>query len=464
MIANIRFADGAFEIEANEDQPVWINGIRIDTQNLRHRDIIEFGETGPLSRFRLYGSSLSDRKMVSEILRDGIGYLRASRQPLSVRLYRGVAALLKRLTRETTLFFRVSVVLAIIALAMFAYQQKRMHVALQQQIERSVSQLESFAKVLARTRLEALKPSDLKALRQELGSRLSENAERLASLERRTEANARVISQSAPSVLFIQGAYGFREHSSGRMLRHIADDDGQLLIMPTGQPLLSLEGDGPVADRPFTGTGFAVGDAGGIITNRHVALPWKNDANVEALADQGLEPVMTRFIVYVPGKKAAIPIELALASTDADLAVLRMNDPSEPIPGLPLAEALPTSGDEIIVMGYPTGLRSMLAQAGADFIEELQKAEDIEFWSVATRLAEKGHIMPLASRGIVSHASTETVVYDAETTHGGSGGPVLDVNGSVVAVTNAIFPEYGGSNLGVPVAKVRALLEQAGLR
>ena len=41
---------------------------------------------------------------------------------------------------------------------------------------------------------------------------------------------------------------------------------------------------------------------------------------------------------------------------------------------------------------------------------------------------------------------------------------MLDINGSVVAVNAAILPEYGGANLGVPVAKVRALLEDAGLR
>ncbi len=115
-------------------------------------------------------------------------------------------------------------------------------------------------------------------------------------------------------------------------------------------------------------------------------------------------------------------------------------------------------------MGYPTGLRSMLAQSGEDFIEELQKTEDTGFWSVAARLAAKGHIAPLSSRGIVSQATTVTIVYDAETTHGGSGGPVLDINGAVVAVNAAILPEYGGSTLGVPVAKVRTLLEDAGLR
>jgi S1-C subfamily serine protease len=230
------------------------------------------------------------------------------------------------------------------------------------------------------------------------------------------------------------------------------------------QPLLSLEGDGLVAERQFTGTGFAVGDGGALVTNRHVALPWENDANVAALADQALEPVMVKFIVYVPGKEAAGTVELVRASEDADLAVLRRKGVAESMTGLQLADAPPAPGDEVIVMGYPTGLRSMLAQSGEDFIEELQKTEDTGFWSVAARLAEKGHIAPLASRGIVSQATLVTIVYDAETTHGGSGGPVLDIDGSVVAVNSAILPEFGGSNLGVPVAKVRALLEDAGLR
>jgi serine protease Do len=131
---------------------------------------------------------------------------------------------------------------------------------------------------------------------------------------------------------------------------------------------------------------------------------------------------------------------------------------------LDLAEAAPAAGDEVIVMGYPTGLRSMLAQSGEAFIDELQKSKDMGFWTVAARLAKKGYIGPLASRGIIGQATVATIVYDAETTHGGSGGPVLDTNGAVVAVNTAILPEYGGSNLGVPAAKVRELLDEAGLR
>jgi S1-C subfamily serine protease len=81
---------------------------------------------------------------------------------------------------------------------------------------------------------------------------------------------------------------------------------------------------------------------------------------------------------------------------------------------------------------------------------------------VAERLSEAGFIRPLASRGIVGQRSAETVVYDAETTYGGSGGPVLDVEGQVVAVNTAIIPGYGGSNFGIPIEFAHRLLETVG--
>ena len=114
-------------------------------------------------------------------------------------------------------------------------------------------------------------------------------------------------------------------------------------------------------------------------------------------------------------------------------------------------------------MGYPTGMRSMLAQTGDSFLAEMQQDESLDFWKVAERLSQAQFIRPLASRGIVGQRSAATVVYDADTTHGGSGGPVLDINGQVIAINTAIVREYGGSNFGVPVEYARQLLASAGI-
>ena len=57
--------------------------------------------------------------------------------------------------------------------------------------------------------------------------------------------------------------------------------------------------------------------------------------------------------------------------------------------------------------------------------------------------------------------TSAAVVYDADTTSGGSGGPVVNLDGEVIAVNMAILPEFGGSNLGVPIDKARELLAPA---
>lgn len=90
---------------------------------------------------------------------------------------------------------------------------------------------------------------------------------------------------------------------------------------------------------------------------------------------------------------------------------------------------------------------------------KIRDAGETNFWKVAERLSESSFIQPLASQGIVAKVTAATIVYDADTTKGGSGGPVMDSNGLVVGVNAAILPEYGGSNIGVPLEKLQQLLE-----
>ncbi len=464
MVARLHRSGESYEIEAREPHPLWINGERVSAKRLEHRDLIEFGETGPLSRFQLYQEGSRVGKSVADIVGDCLDYARVSRKPFGVRFSRALGDMFRGFARQTTILFRLSVIAAIIALAVTTFHQSRSTVRLQQQVESDAVRLESFASALARARQEALQPGDLNAVRRELSHRLSAATERLAVLEERSDASTRVIGSAAQAIVFLQGAYGFRETTTQRMLRHAVDDQGNSLFSPRGQPVLTLEGDGPVAERQYTGTGFVVTGTGALLTNRHVALPWEFDDSAQALGEQGMEPVSIKFVGYLPDVREPFPVRLLKASEDADLAVLLCQGVTGGIPHLRLSDTPPRPGDEAIVMGYPTGLRSMLAQTGDAFIEKLQDGENLDFWAVAARLSEEQFIQPLASRGIIGQVTRATVVYDAETTHGGSGGPVLDINGEVIAVNAAIIPEYGGSNLGVPVEYAKRLLEDAGVR
>jgi len=464
LIAHLRRSGETFEIEATGDRPVWVNGKAIRSVVLRHHDMIEFGDTGPMSRYVIFRNGQSPHPTIFEVLNDAVAYVRSSHQPVWSRILSAIGQVLRRLTRETTLLFRIGVVAALVMLAAVAYQQTRINKLLHEQIEAGTSQIETFSRTLARTNEQALTPEDLETLRQELGKGLVTTAERLSELERLTTASARVIAQSRSSIVFLQGSYGFRHKATGQMLRLVVGKDGQPMVLPDGTPLLSLEGEGSVAERQFVGSGFVIGDDGVLITNRHLGVPWEHDASVTAYAGQELEPAMIKFLGYLPGSSRAEAVTLIRTSSDADVAILRFESLKIPVRGLPLAEKIPVPGDEVIVMGYPTGMRSLLAQAGDEFIKELQLVKELDFWGIAERLAESGRIAPLASRGIVGQASSEAIAYDAATTRGGSGGPVLDVNGAVVAVNSAILPEFGGSNLGVPIDKVRQLMDELAVK
>ncbi|MEQ8667219.1 MAG: trypsin-like peptidase domain-containing protein [Rhodospirillales bacterium] len=463
LVARFRRRDGSYELIAAADQTVWVNGEPVRERVLRSGDMIELGDRGPLSRFRLFREEGAMGHTIGEIFSDAAAYLRSSRQPLARRLWRAAGAVARRTAGETTVLFRLGVIAALVVLAGVIYEQQQRAGRLEQRIASGAARLDSVATALARAQQDALTPGDLQALGSEIDERVRANAERLAALEERSSALARVIADAAPSTGFLQTAFGFRDTESGLMLRYQLDEAGDPVTNQRGQPALTLAGDGDVAEVQVTGTGFALAGQRALLTNRHVAMPWENDSNVELMALQGLVPVHLRTSVYFPGRADAAALTQKAVSDKTDLAILVPTEDDWPVAGLSLAETPPEIGSEIVVMGFPTGFVAMLARTDPALVAELQDQPDMDFWTIAAFLAARGQISPLASRGIVGQVSPTAIIYDADTTHGGSGGPVLDTSGRVVAVNAAIIRDFGGSNIGVPVAEARRLLAAAGL-
>ena len=274
-------------------------------------------------------------------------------------------------------------------------------------------------------------------------------------LEERSGADARVIRAASRSTVFVQGSYGFVQPESGRPLRLVLGPGGLPIRNPAGEPAISLDGAGPPLEVFLTGTAFVVSPDGLLLTNRHVASPWGFDPAGRAMQARGFEGTMTRFVGYLPGVAEPFDLELVSASDDADLAVLCCVVSGE-ADYLPLAEGPPEPGEAVIVIGFPLEVRALVARTNPEFVEGLRDAGITDFWEVARQLSRAGHVTPLASRGIVGQVTTQNVVYDAETTSGGSGGPVLSLDGQVVAINVDILPEFGG--VGVPAARARELL------
>ncbi|MGI9401433.1 MAG: S1 family peptidase [Rhizobiaceae bacterium] len=462
-IVRLESSDGTYNLQAIGDTAVWINGRLVTSAQLVHQDIIEFGEKGPLSRFRLMDSSAHSRRHFSEIYADCRDYLQTSRKPLVLRIVHAIFDGLKRLVTETTILYRAAVIATLALLIYVTIQQYRLNEMQQEQLASGDIQLQTFARQLSQSQDEAITPADMERIRVEMSQGLAVQQNRLESLEDLSHATERVISETAGSVIFLLGSYGFREKSTGKPLRYVLGPMGKPLAGPNGQPLLTTEGGGQTAERQFTGTGFAVGDGTILATNRHVAVPWGEDTVASKVASAEREPFMIRFQAYAPGRNEPENVELLQASDSNDLALLRLTSPQSPLSPLDISRQSVTQGEQVIVMGYPTGLRSMIVRTGEDFLEELQASKTTDFWKVAELLAERDLIQPLSSSGIVAQISSNFLVYDAATTKGGSGGPVLSSTGEIVAVNAAILPGYDGSNLGIPADHLLRLMEEAGI-
>lgn len=461
QVAVLKWDRDSYSIEGIGDKPVWVNGHKINALHLMHGDMIEFDVHGPMARFRLCEQSFPKRWSIDEIVSDAWTYARSSRRPLPRRISYALRESFRRAALQSTYYFRISVVIVLFLITAFGVYLYRNDQLIKQALERDAHRIEAVTILLTQTRDNALSEDDLDALQQRLESHLDRNTNRLGVLEERSEAGSRVIADSASSVAFVQGAFGLRHIESGEMLKQVLGPEGQALRTPFGQPRLDPFGTGKPGEFQFTGTGFLLMDGQHIVTNRHVALPWTSNERAQAFEASGLSPEMLRLIIYFPGVSGPIHAEPTGHSENADLAVFSIAPSRIEGRGLSLSDSPTRAGEEIYLLGYPTGLKALLAQAGNDFINSIRTEGEVDFWTIAAQLSKQNLIKPLASKGIVAQVSKDAVTYDAETTVGGSGGPALNRHGHVVAVNAAILPDFGGSNIGVPVAHLDRLLSDS---
>ena len=269
------------------------------------------------------------------------------------------------------------------------------------------------------------------------------------------------VSRVAQSVALIQARYVLIDPASGRPLR-LAMAGGKPRRGADGEQQFTLGGKGPVYMFRSTGTAFVVDAAGTLITNRHVALPWEQGDAAKAMAEFGVRPMALELRGFLPDTTEPFTATVVGVSTSYDLALLRGSGAALQVKPLPMATLGPAPGDAVLVLGYPTGLNALLARADRSFVRGLREQEGMNDQKAADALAQARLIQPLVSRGIVAQVSDAVVVHDAQTTFGGSGGPVINLRGEVLAVNRAMLAGFGGANMGVPVRVASQLLQAEG--
>jgi len=296
----------------------------------------------------------------------------------------------------------------------------------------------------------------------EIRRQLDEATGRLSKIEGNAQAAEAVIRTSAPSVCLLHVSVAFNEKESGRRLRYGGiDSDGTPLKDSDGNPVYTTEGRGPEVRADFFGTGFIVGE-GKILTNHHVVQPWWQNDELAGALQQGLQPVIADMMAYFPAATNGIPVGISRISEEADLALVHgdLSELGRPALKLNPGKEAAVSGEGLISVGYATGLDAILARAGDETVEQIVKTSGGEPKLVLAELARRKLIRPLVTQGHVGDVLPDKIVYDAQTTSGGSGGPLLIRDGEVIGVTFAVVRGFGGSNFGVPIRFAVPLLKR----
>jgi len=247
----------------------------------------------------------------------------------------------------------------------------------------------------------------------------------------------RAVAAYAGGVCLLQGAYIFLERQTGKPW--LADDE--------------------MVQVDFTATGFVADAAGYVLTNQHVVRPWEVNQTYRDVLAAGYEGQLTELRAYFPDQPAGFDAWVAGESKEADVAVLRLELGRVQVPVLDCgAESAIRPGQTVVVLGYPTGLQSLVAAVSDDRLGPGGAPGGCG--RLAETLAGKGLIAPTATRGMCGRVTDGVVVYDAATALGASGGPVIGPGGRVVAINTALLRTFGGTSFGVEIGAARELLAQ----
>ncbi|MGA7840244.1 MAG: trypsin-like peptidase domain-containing protein [Candidatus Acidiferrales bacterium] len=296
-----------------------------------------------------------------------------------------------------------------------------------------------------------------------LQKQLQETNMRLKRLEAEGQAAQSIIPADVQSVCLLHVSVAFNDQSSGRRLRYGGlNDAGEPIQDSEGNPILTLDGKGPEVKLDVFGTGFVAGPNGRVITNRHVAEPWWKNDEIAQITSQGLQPQIAAIRAYFPGDPRAFHAEIQDISDVTDLASVRVDlqDLKRPVLALDAGKDSALSGQPVILMGYATGLAAILARTDEESAQDIIKKSGSDVSQVLNELAKRNLIHPLITQGHIGDILPDKIVFDAQTTSGGSGGPLFNRDGKVIGVTVAILKGFGGSNFGIPIRFSQPLLSK----
>lgn len=207
----------------------------------------------------------------------------------------------------------------------------------------------------------------------------------------------------------------------------------------------------------YSGSAFLMED-GWIASNRHVLAPWNESFDQTQLIAAGGVVVWTEYCVVLANQIHALDASTLRVSEDHDCAVVKIKGETTAKPLEVREDGSEGSGVNAYVMGYPLGLKPLMARAPAHV------KEHITFWAdrmtIISTLCKYGYVRPLLTAGVIGLDQGNYIITDAGLYFGNSGGPVFGDDGKVIGLATALMDEaYNGHNFVTPISHVLALLD-----
>ena len=441
-----------------------VNHQPIDKIVLRDNDLIRLGLQGPKLRIRIRPEEYAACKLVREIMQDARDIAAESDLGRGGRVGSFVAQLAYDLRRHATRTARFVIVTVFVGLCgvigtlgYYAYVTQQAYERQQTLLSKTLESARQWQATLEQaTAAERARVADqltaheaevhrlLALLDEQRAAGASPQdvqalTRRLQTLEAEQTRAESLIKQYGPAVCLLYGTYGFLEQGAA----------GE------ATPAVLLD---------YMGTGFLVEPSGRLGTNRHLVEPWSMDKQSAEMIATGRQPKLVTLLAHCPGQTVPLAVSVVRSSDQVDLAIGQLTPPPTGIPTIPLmrSPAQPAAGEPVMVLGYPTGVEGLLARMDdAVAVGLIQQARN-DLGLLVRLIAREGRIWPLAMQGHIADVVPNRILYDAQTTGGGSGSPVFDRGGTLIAIHSATMTRFGAVSFGVPVERLRDLLPTRG--
>jgi serine protease Do len=116
-------------------------------------------------------------------------------------------------------------------------------------------------------------------------------------------------------------------------------------------------------------------------------------------------------------------------------------------------------GSPVVLLGYPTGVDAILARTGAATLQAIAASTKGDPKQVMEELPHHHLIKPVVTQRHIGDILADKIIYNAQTTSGGSGGPLFNDQCQVIGINFAILRDFGGSNFAIPVRFGESLLK-----